>query len=87
MGAPCDNLIMTYGEDGWPNGCGNDSTNDMKCDDCVNWDGRYSCPSNDKTYYYRVDNGLNVGSYKPDMARNELQEWEFKYKQKYNINS
>ena len=83
MSAPCYILIETYGEDGYPNGCENDSTGTMNCKDCISWCGGYTCPSNDETYYYRVDKGLDVGNYKPDMTREETEKWFDEYNRKY----
>lgn len=83
MGASCYNLIMAYGEDGWPNGCENDLTGNMNCNDCDSWCGSYTCPANDEAYYYRIENGLEIGNYKPDMTKEETQKWFELYKNKY----
>ncbi len=83
MGAPCYAFVMAYGEDGWPNGCENDSTGEMKCKDCDNWIGGYCCPANDEIYYYRTEKRLGVGSYTPEMTKEETEKLFEEYRKKY----
>lgn len=85
MSAPCYNLVISHGESGYPNGCENDSTENMDCKDCDSWFGGYTCPCNDEEYYYRIDKGLDIGNYKPDMTREETIEWFEAYRKKYNL--